>query len=147
MLNTCGLPGDTVTQTLQPTDVLRDNHDRLRTIMREYAAVLAARPDDIRAALLGRRVDFSQIFSGHIAAERAAARIVLSLDAVRAAEHEMLALFRDYSAHIRAWTPALIEAEWPTYVAAVLALQVRLRRRFDWAERELFPRLRHAPAA
>ena len=114
--------------------------------MRDYAAVLAGRPDDIRAALLGRRVDFSQIFSSHIAAERAAARLVLSPDAVRAAEQEMLALFHDYSAHIRAWTPARIEAEWLVYTAAVLALQGRLRRRFDWAERELFPRLNAAPA-
>ncbi len=115
--------------------------------MRDYAAVLAARPDDIRAALLRRRVDFSHIFFGHIAVERAAARVVLSPDTARVAEHEMLALFRDYSAHIRAWTPARIEADWRAYTDAVLALQARLRRRFDWAERELFPRLHAAPAA
>jgi len=115
--------------------------------MRDYAAVLAVRPNDIRAALLGRRVDFSQIFSGHISTERAAAQAMLSSQAARAAEQEMLALFRDYSSHIRAWTPARIEAEWPSYAKAVLALQARLRRRFDWAERELFPRLQTAPAS
>lgn len=133
-------------QADRPTDALRDNHDRLRAIMRDYAAVLAARPADIRAALLRRRVDFSQIFSAHIPAERSAARAVLLPQTVRAAEHEILALFRDYSAHIRAWTPARIEVEWPAYVAAVLSLQARLQRRFDWAERELFPRLHAAPA-
>ncbi|WP_375272449.1 hypothetical protein [Sphingomonas sp.] len=115
--------------------------------MRDYAAVLTARPDDIRSALLGRRVDFSRIFSGHIVAERATARAVLPPELARRAEHEMLALFRDYSAHIRAWTPARIEAEWPAYVTAVRALQMRLRGRFDWAERELFPRLYPLTAA
>ncbi len=115
--------------------------------MRDYALVLARRPGDIRAALLASRVDFSRLFASHVAVERAAAQAVLSPELMRAAEHEMARLFGDYSTHVRTWTPTRIEAEWPSYADGVLALQTRLRKRFAWAERVLFPRLGAAPVS
>ena len=114
--------------------------------MRDYSAVLSRRPGDVRAVLLNRRVRFSQLFLTHMKAEHATMRALTSLEQATLWERQMRTLSHDYSAHIRTWTPARIEAEWEGYRAAVLTLQTRLRARFDWIEREVLTRL-HADAA
>ena len=123
-------------------DRLYKDHEDLRAAMQRFAALLARGHDAAAADLLRERVAFSQLLTRHRADEEAEIGATIP-DAPLAAAlaADMQAILRDYSAHIGAWPPSRIPAEWDAYVAATLALQQRLRLRLAWEERALFPQL------
>ncbi|MCP3735330.1 hypothetical protein M9979_10660 [Sphingomonas sp. RP10(2022)] len=127
---------------------LHHDHDELRAIMHRFATMMAQGPDAFDASLHRDRVAFSQLFQAHMVAEEKAALIALGNDPKRLkGSADLKALFRDYSAHVSAWTPPRIKTDWHGYRNAVLALQKRLRTRMDWEEREIHPRLPRYRAA
>lgn len=125
---------------------LRQEHDTLRAIMQRFAVAMRSTDPTDRAALLHDRVAFSQLFNSHSIMEQ---RSIAALPADRLTpgaaaairEHDagMLALRRDYSAHINFWKPDLIAQQGERYAAAVLALQERLKGYMVMEEEHILP--------
>ncbi|MDO7833646.1 hypothetical protein Q4610_01175 [Sphingobium sp. HBC34] len=131
---------------------LKQDHDALRGMMREFAYVMHAHGPEALPDIARRRIAFSQLFRDHLGREDAG--VVALRDgpvAARAApvarDHgrAMVALFLRYSDHIKVWTPARIEQDWQGYRDAVLALQQSLCDRMDWEERHLHPLMMETP--
>jgi hypothetical protein len=120
---------------------LQDDHDELRTLMHSFAMAMD-QSTGFDADLQRARVKFYQTFQAHVVREEACCQQLPADDPIRiqsAADMQML--IRDYSAQVAAWPPQRVKAEFPAYRRAVLLLQARLRRRLDWEERHLHPRL------
>ncbi|MEH3120628.1 MAG: hypothetical protein PGN16_01415 [Sphingomonas phyllosphaerae] len=110
--------------------------------MQRFAALLAQGHDAVAAEMLRERVLFSHLLHRHrVDEDSETARALPDTPLAAALTADMQALLAEYSAHVRAWPPARIPAEWDTYAQAVLKLQQRMRMRLAWEERELFPRL------
>ncbi|MDR6789635.1 hypothetical protein J2Y58_003008 [Sphingomonas sp. BE138] len=110
--------------------------------MQRFAALLTQGHATTGAAMLRERLAFSQLLQRHRADEEAQTQAALpGAPLAEAMTTDMQAILRDYSAHIGAWPPARIPAEWDDYCDAVHTLQRRLRMRLAWEERELHPRL------
>ncbi|MFK3891040.1 hypothetical protein [Sphingomonas sp. NPDC079357] len=123
----------------------QNDHDEIRAAMERFAALLTRGHDAIAAEMLRERVLFSQLLHRHRVDEDDQTSATLPGAPLAAAlAADMQSLLAEYSAHVRAWPPARIPAEWDIYTKAVLKLQQRMRMRLAWEERELFPRL---PAA
>lgn len=131
---------------------LKRDHDALRGMMREFAHVMRANGPEALPDITRRRIAFSQLFRDHMGREDA---MVVALrfgptasqaDPV-AREHSraIVALFLRYSDHIKNWTPAKIERDWPGYRDDVLDLQQGLLDRMAWEERYLHPLMMEAP--
>ncbi|MGK2908190.1 MAG: hypothetical protein ACSLE1_00050 [Sphingobium sp.] len=98
--------------------------------------------------MLHDRVAFSQLFANHSQVEQQsiASLSVARLTATAVAvikEHSagMLALRRDYSAHVNFWKPDHIAQDNARYAAAVLVLQERLKGYMIMEEDHIFPLL------
>jgi hypothetical protein len=121
---------------------LRHDHDEIRAAMQRYAALMVRGHDAANANLLRERVIFAQLLGRHRADEEAQVAATLGGTPVAAASAaDMQGILADYSAHVRAWPPARIPAEWDDYCAAVLELQRRMHMRLAWEEREILPLL------
>lgn len=119
-----------------------NDHDEIRAAMQRYSALLTRGHDAVAAEMLRERVLFSQLLHRHRADEDTeTGRLLPGAPLAAALAADMQALLAEYSAHVRAWPPSRIPAEWDGYSAAVLRLQRRMRMRLAWEERELFPRL------
>nr|WP_254913724.1 hypothetical protein [Sphingobium sp. Z007] len=131
---------------------LKQDHDALRGMMREFAHVMRAHGPEALPDITRRRIAFSQLFRDHMGREDAmvvalrAGPMAVQADPV-AREHSraIVALFLRYSDHIKHWTPAQIERDWQGYRDAVLALQQGLLDRMAWEERHLHPLMAEAP--
>lgn len=125
---------------------LMGDHDGLRRMMREYAAMMGVvRPADLQE-LGRRRIAFSQLFRQHMGREDAMVQAVRLSGVGLAGERIMqehrdrvMALFLRYSDHIKQWTPDQIDRDWGAYRSAVLALQQSLWALMEWEERYLHP--------
>ena len=113
-------------------------------MMDEFALLMTNSQAGGCAALPRARVLFSQRFASHMALEADHFRALVSspagapfLPIFREYEDRVRRLRADYSAHVRKWTLAAIDKNWPGYVSAVIALQDRLRSLMDWEERKL----------
>lgn len=121
---------------------LRNDHDAIRRICREYGLLLAGTYDEARTAIPGQRVIVSQLFRRHIADETAMiANGIPDTPIAEQATANLRALYLDYSAHIAEWTPSHIGTDWNGYRAAVTALQRVLDAGMAWEERVLHPLL------
>lgn len=127
---------------------LRQEHDALRRIMQRFAVAMRSDDNTDRPALLHDRVTFAQLFANHSRVEQesisslSAARLPSSAaDAVNEHRAGMLALRRDYSAHVNLWRPDQIAKDNERYAVAVLALQDRLRGYMIMEEDHIFPLL------
>jgi hypothetical protein len=121
---------------------LRHDHADIRAAMDRYAALMVRGHEAADADLLRERVIFAQLLARHRAEEDALVAATLAGTPVAtAAAADMQGILADYSAHVRAWSPARIPAEWDEYRAAVLQLQRRMRVRLAWEEREILPLL------
>lgn len=123
----------------------QNDHEKIRAAMQRFAALLTRGHDAVAAEMLRERVLFSHLLHRHrVDEDNETARTLSGAPLSAALAADMQALLAEYSAHVRAWPPARIPAEWDVYTKAVLKLQQRMRMRLAWEERELFPRL---PAA
>lgn len=127
---------------------LRQDHDGLRLLMREFAQLLAVAGMKDMPDLARRRIAFSQAFREHMGREDAMVRDLVrrpltpqATGIVREHGRAMVALFLRYSDHVKDWTPAQIAADWSGYRNAVLDLQNGLYDRMDWEEQHLHPLL------
>jgi hypothetical protein len=122
---------------------LRAEHDGLRTMMREFAALLlASRPD--MAEIARRRIAFSQAYRRHVDCEAKAVRMACSTgliagagQAARIHTDRVRELFLAYSAHVNHWTPGRIADDWAGYGKAVQGLQRTLHILMAWEEEKL----------
>ncbi|MDF0541341.1 hemerythrin domain-containing protein [Sphingobium sp. H39-3-25] len=126
-------------------DLVAD-HDALRRMMREYAAMLDAGKPESMHDLSRQRIAFSQRFRAHMAAEYELVTAWSEVDAsarvaqvTRTFSEGIRRIFMDYSQHIKDWTPDRIGADWAGYRRAVLGLQRQLADHMAWEERELHP--------
>ncbi|MBZ9648789.1 hemerythrin domain-containing protein [Sphingobium sp. 3R8] len=134
-----------------PTE-LRQDHDALRGMMREFAHVMRTQGPEALPDITRRRIAFSQLFRDHMGREDAlvvalrTGRTAVQSDPV-ARDHSraMVALFLRYSDHIKNWTPARIERDWSGYRDSVLELQQGLLDRMAWEEQHLHPLMAEAP--
>lgn len=120
----------------------RAEHDRLRASMVRFAAMMDAAGGPDYSDLLRERMLFAQVFNGHLAREQeevlTLAKVEPTLAAKTQARAGMIGQIRtDYSVHIRRWTPALIQSDWPNYRNAVLVLQARFAEFMAWKEGNL----------
>lgn len=113
-------------------------------MMDEFAALMTSSQAKGSAALPQARLQFSRLFASHMAEEADYLRSAVASPAgallrpiVREYEDRVRVLRADYSAHVRKWTLEAIDRHWADYVAAVLALQNRLRALMDWEEANL----------
>lgn len=127
---------------------LAQDHDGLRTIMRDFMTALDRRD---MADIARRRIEFSQLFRSHMAREDNAVNTLRqggnpSRDLPVAFEQSraIVSLFLRYSDHLKRWTPAAIEADWTGYRHAVAQLQQALLDRMAWEEAQLHPLLPRA---
>lgn len=127
---------------------LAQDHDGLRTIMRDFITALDRRD---MADIARRRIAFSQLFRSHMAREDDAVSMLRqsrnpSRDLPVAFEQSraIVSLFLRYSDHVKHWTPAAVEANWTGYRHAVAQLQEALFERMAWEEAQLHPLLPHA---
>ncbi|HUD95189.1 hypothetical protein [Sphingobium sp.] len=127
---------------------LRQDHDGLRLLMREFAQILHGAGADGMVELARRRIAFSQAFREHMGREDAMVRVLSrhpmtssATQVVRDHGRAMVALFLRYSDHVKDWSPAQIQADWAGYRDAVLILQNGLYDRMEWEEQHLHPLL------
>ncbi|NWK95672.1 hypothetical protein DM806_08295 [Sphingobium lactosutens] len=128
--------------------VLRQDHDGLRLLMREFAQLLAVASIRDMPDLARRRIAFSQAFREHMGREDAMVRDLgrrsptpQATGVVREHGRAMVALFLRYSDHVKDWAPAQINADLAGYRNAVRALQNGFHDRMAWEEQHLHPLL------
>lgn len=124
---------------------LVQDHDDLRTIMRDFMTALDRRD---MADIARRRIAFSQMFRSHMGREddavtalRQSRNPVRDLPVAFQQSRAIVALFLRYSDHVKRWTPAAVEADWAGYRHAVAVLQQALLDRMAWEEAQLHPLL------
>lgn len=122
-------------------------HDALRKIGRELVALLDGPQPEGLTHIQKMRMEFSQKFRNHIAAEQDYIRTCL-LTAGEAVHKQMEnhsrcfhALYFDYSHHVHHWPASRIMGDWQGYGRAVRALQQRLLHLLEWEDREILPAL------
>lgn len=113
-------------------------------MMDEFAELMTRSQEGGSTALPQARLLFSRRFASHMAEEAEHFRgLAASPEGARLApvfreyEDRVRDLRADYSAHVRKWALQEIDAHWPDYVSAVLALQNRFRALMDWEEKNL----------
>lgn len=128
------------------TRTLARDHDDLRAAMHDYAAILRGPAAEGLAAIMPRRIRFSQIFREHMGREDGEVEALANrlrdpaaMKVVRDHRRALVALFLRYSDHVKQWTPAEIARDWAGYRDGVLALQEGLHDRMAWEEAELHP--------
>lgn len=131
---------------------LKQDHDALRGMMRDFAQVMRAHGPEALPDIARRRIAFSQLFRDHMGREDAmvvalrSGPMAAQADPVmRDHSRAMVALFLRYSDHIKVWTPARIAQDWHGYRDAVLELQQGLLDRMAWEEGHLHPLMMEAP--
>jgi len=127
---------------------LAQDHTALRTVMRNFVQALDQR--DI-ADIARRRIEFSQLFRGHMAREDVTVNALRrsetpTRDLQTACDHSRatVSLFLRYSEHLKRWTSTAVEADWAGYRHAVVELQNAMLDRMAWEEVHLHPLLPRA---
>jgi len=129
---------------------MQAEHDVLRGIAREFAAILdGPLPEDMTYASK-MRIEFSRLFRAHIASEREYAQHCLmgAGKPVRMLVEDHFRrfsqLYFDYSSHVHHWRAEDIRDDWQGYGRAVRALQTRFYEMLEWEEKEVLPALAQA---
>jgi hypothetical protein len=133
-------------------ETLIAQHRELRELAATYRTELD-RPQPDLAALGKCRWTLARLISAHLAQE--ASHLYPALRragpaATAAGERyasEIGQLTDALGAHVRDWTVAMIESQWPAYRRSSAALITQLCARMDREEAELYPLLREAKAA
>jgi hypothetical protein len=110
--------------------------------MARFSAMMDAPGGPDHAGLLRERMLFAQLFNGHLAREQEEVKeLSQAQPALKVMAQNRVGLIgqlrKDYSDHIRRWTPPLIRSDWQAYRSAVLALQRRLCDFMAWEEQNL----------
>lgn len=128
-------------------------HDALRRMVREFAALLDAPMPEDMTHIQKMRMEFSRLFRSHIAAERDYAQHRLA--SADKAVHKLMEsysrcfheLYFDYSHHVHHWPADRIRADWWGYGKDVRSLQRRFLHLLEWEDAEILPALEASASA
>ena len=131
----------------------RDEHDRLRAMMRNYTALMTGDRPDVQTVMRVRR-DFASLFHSHHLGEGEALQRLRAgpLDAETVQRLDVYAerkrdFFLRYSALVQQWPLQRLTDEWPAYCVAVRSEKHAFLDFLQWEEAMIHPLLVRAAQA